>query len=242
MKQVPVTAQLKQFFRSCPQTLIMEGFCNYFDNVTVFNDGDNYALVARIAANYRQCCMYTSSTDFIDEVLAMLDGEVEFYGVSSFVTDYLAPKFPFKWLTNCTLYVWDGHPLDTSVIDCDIRRLDSSYVQQVSDGTPYHADLDNVRKCLAIHPSAAIYVDGKAVCWCLLHQEGSLGMLFTLPEYRRKGYALKVMTAICDMVIKSGSIPYAYIIVGNKVSEHLAAKYNMLPVGTADYFLIDKGE
>lgn len=242
MKQVPITPQLKQFFRSCAQTLIMEGYCNYFDDVAVYNDGDSYALIATISPTYRQCCMYTASTSFIDEVLAMLDGEVEFYGVPTFVTDYVSQKYAFKWLTNCTLYVWDGQPLDTTVINCNIRPLDPSYAQMVSDGTPYHADLDNVRKCLAMHPSAAVYVDGNAVCWCLLHQEGSLGMLYTLPEHRRKGYALQVMTAISDMVIKSGNVPYAYIIQGNTASEKLAPKYNLRPVGKADYFLIDKGE
>lgn len=242
MKQIPITPQLKQLFRSRPQTLIMEGYCNYFDDVAVFSDGDNYALIAAISPSYRQCCMYTASTSFIDEVLAMLDGEVEFYGVSAFVTDYIAQKYAFAWLTKCTLYVWDGRPLDTTVIDCDVRQLDTSYAQMVSDGTPYHADVSNVRKCLAMHPSAAIYVDGKAVCWCLLHQEGSLGMLYTLPEYRRKGYALKVMTAISNMVIKSGNVPYAYIIQGNTASEQLAPKYNLSPVCKANYFLISKGE
>lgn len=238
MKQVPITTELLQRFRANPQTLIFEGYCVNFDNVTVYNDGDSYALTAVNHLGATECCIYTEQTSFIDEVAEMLRGGVKLCGVSAFITDYLKQRYNFEWLTRCGLYVWNGLPLDTSVIDCDIRPLELQYAKQVSDGTPYHADINDVRMCLTRHPSAAVYIDGKPVCWCLLHLEGSLGMLYTLPEYRRQGYALKVMTAITQMVLSSGNVPYAYIIEDNAASKSLAAKYNLYDVCRADYFEI----
>lgn len=243
MKQLQINAQLKQVFRSNPRTLIFEGYCDNFSNVTIYNDGSNYALTVLNNFGATECCIFSDSTQFIDSVFATLRGRIKICGVSTFVTDYLASKYDFLWLTHCTLYAWNGKPLDLSVFDCsprcDIRPLDQQYAQQVSDGTPYHADLDDVRLCLTKHPSAAIYIDGKPVCWCLLHLEGDLGMLYTLPEYRHKGYALKVMTALTDKVIKSGNIPYCFIIKGNVASENLALKYNLQPICDADYFEIN---
>ena len=239
MKKVPITTELLKRFRSNPQTVIFEGYCVNFDNVTVYNDGDSYALTVVNHLGVTECCLYTDSTSFIDDALSVLRGSVKFCGVSSFVTGYLQSRYNFKWLTHCDLHVWNGNPLDLSVIaDCEIRPLDVSYVQQVSDGTPYHADLKDVRMCLAKHPSAAVYVNGKAVCWCLLHLEGDLGMLYTVPEYRRQGYALKVMTALTQMVIDKGNVPYAYIIEDNVASKNLAVKYNLRQVCRADYFEI----
>lgn len=240
MKKVPITTELLRRFRKIPQTLIFEGYCVNFDNVTVYNDGDSYALTAVNHLGNTECCLYTDSTAFIDEVVGILNGAVKFCGVSTFVTDYLQARYGFKWLTRCYLYVWNGKPLDLSVIDgCNVRPLEPSYVQQVSDGTPYHANIDDVRMCLIRHSSAAIYIDGKAVCWCLLHLEGSLGMLYTVPNYRRQGYALKVMTAISQMVIEQGNVPYAYIIEDNLASKSLAPKYNLQDFGRADYFEIN---
>ncbi len=241
MKKVSVTTKLLNRFRSNPATLIFEGYCVNFDNVTIYNDGDSYALTVVNHLGVTECCVDTSNTSFIDELLKSLCGKVKFCGVSKFVVDYLQSKYVFNWLTNCDLYVWNGNPLDLSVIDCEIRPLEMSYVRQVSDGTPYHADLTDVKMCLNKHPSAAAYVDGKAVCWCLLHLEGDLGMLYTLPQFRRQGYALKVMTALTQMVIDKGNIPYAYIISDNVPSKNLAEKYNLQFACNTNYFEINKG-
>ena len=61
-------------------------------------------------------------------------------------------------------------------------------------------------------------------------------MLFTLPEYRHKGLALDVMTALCQMLIDIGQKPFAYIVDGNVASISLAAKYNLKQIGHASYF------
>lgn len=239
MKKVPVTTELLKRFRSNPQTVIFEGYCVNFGGVTIYNDNDSFALTVVNHLGVTECCVYTDSTDFIDGVLSILKGSVKFCGVSPFVTEYLHSRYPFVWLTHCDLYVWNGKPLDLSVVDCDIRSLDISYVRQVSDGTPYHADLTDVRMCIEKHPSAAVYKDGKAVCWCLLHLEGDLGMLYTVPEFRRQGYALKVMTALTQMVIDRGNVPFAYIIEDNVASKNLALKYNLQEICPADYFEIN---
>ena len=241
MKQVPITTELLRLFRQNEQTLLFEGYCVNFDNVTVYSDFDSYALTVLNHLGITECCIYTEQTAFIDEVLTILRGNVKFCGVSTFVADYLKSRFDVTDVTDCTLYVWNGEPLDTSVIDCEIRPLGTQYAQQVSDGTPYHADINDVRMCLTRHPSAAVYVDGKPVCWCLLHLEGSLGMLYTVPEFRRQGYALKVMTAISQTVIDNGNIPYAYIIQGNTVSESLAPKYHLRAVCKTHYFNVNLG-
>ena len=237
MKQIQVTTELLQQFRSNPQTLLFEGYCVNFDNVTVYAEDNSYALTAPYGG-VTDCCVYTDNLAFVDKVLEILHGNVKFCRVSKFIADYLQNKFTALWRTNCYLYVWNGKQLNTSVIDCDIRPLDPKYAQQVSDGTPYHADTDEVRTCLIKHPSSAVYVDGQAVCWCLLHMEGSLGMLYTVPEFRRKGYALKVMTALSQTVIDKGNVPYAYIIQDNVASLNLAVKYNLQKVCEADYLEI----
>ena len=90
-----------------------------------------------------------------------------------------------------------------------------------------------------MYPSAAVWLDGKPVSWCIMHNDKSLGMLYTMPEHRHKGYALQVMTALCNAVIAQGDTPYAYIRRDNVASQKLAEKYNLRRVKAADYFLIE---
>lgn len=239
MKQISITRELRQYFRSIPETVIFDGYIANFDNVKVFSDGNNYALTALNAQGYTECCLHCCNTRVAIDFVAGLCGKVKLCGISQELTAELSKLYRFEWLTKCNLYVWNGKPLDLSVVDCEIRSLDPCYVNDVSNGTPYHADIGDVLECLNKHPSAAAYVDGKAVCWCLLHLEGDLGMLYTVPQYRRQGYALKVMTALTQMVIDKGDIPYAYIIEGNVASESLAPKYNIERVCHADYLEIN---
>ncbi|MCM1533655.1 MAG: GNAT family N-acetyltransferase [Corallococcus sp.] len=238
MKQVPITKELLDTFRGSSQTLIMEGYCKYFSDVTVYTDGNGYATVAVTGEETRECCISGEDVSFAESLITSLNGQIKFCGVSPVITEYLRKKYRFEWETNCYLYVWNGKPLACEC-KCEIRPIDATYAAEISAGTPYGADIEDIIRCIAVHPSAAAYVDGKPVCWCLLHMEGSLGMLYTLPRYRRQGYALEVMTALTDKVIERGDIPFAYIVRDNVASLNLACKYNLEEAGKADYFQIN---
>ena len=117
--------------------------------------------------------------------------------------------------------------------------MDAAYAQKESDGTHDHAAISDVKDCITNRPSSAVYIDGAPVCWCLVHLEKSLGMLYTEPTHRHKGYALEVMTSLCNKVIALGDVPYAYIVQTNVASANLATKYNLVKIKQADYFEIN---
>ena len=238
MKQVKPTKNLLKKFKSNAETLIFEGFATNADSVVIYNDGDSYALVADVKGAIK-LCLKTDSADFVVTVLQKLSGkQVEFSGVDPFVTEMLRARYNFLWETNTYLYVWNGKPLDYKCQQ-QIDSMQAKFAQKVSDGTHYHAPVADIVECLNRHPSAAIYVDGEPICWCLLHLDKTLGMLYTEPQHRRKGYALEVMTALTNKVIAQGDVPYAYIVVDNVASQNLAAKYNLERVKRADYFMIN---
>ena len=238
MKRLIPSPELLKMFKSRPDMLIFEGYCSLSDETVVWQDGDNFALVARVG-DVHKCCFVTDCRAFVAEVLAPICGKVELCGVDPCVTEWLRDSYKYEYETHCYLYVWNGQALPY-INNQNIHPLSPEFAQLVSDGTHYHAYTDEIKECLARHPSAAITVNGKPICWCLCHLEKSLGMLYTLPEYRHKGYALKVMTALCNEVIANGDIPYAYIVTDNTASINLAAKYNLVCVKCADYFRFEK--
>lgn len=240
MQKINVTSELIQFFKGNPDTLIFEGYISILKDVAIYNDGDSYALVAKVNG-VNKCCFRTDSADFVLAVIAKVSGRVELCGVDPSVTDIVKQHYALLWETNCDLYVWNGEPLPY-VCKQQIHPISPKYAQLISDGTHYHAPIDEITECLSLHPSSAVYVDGEPVCWCLLHLEKSLGMLYTLPEHRHNGYALEVMTALCNQVIAQGDVPFAYIVCDNVASKNLAAKYNLQYFKRADYFEIDFGK
>ncbi len=238
MKELQINDQLIKFFQSNYLTQIMAGTCiNYPQGCRAFTDGESYALLVSENGTVTDCYLYTQNLAFVDEVCQSLHGEVSFNGVTEQIYTYLRSKYTETYFTACNLYVWDGTPL-TRQAQGDLRKVDSSMAQMVSDGTFYHASVEGICEAIAKRPSSALFVDGKPVCWCILHEDNSLGMLYTLPEYRKKGYALEVMTHLVHQVIDSGIMPFCYIVNGNTASESLALKYNMKYVCDASYVTV----
>ncbi len=227
MKKTAVTEELIEKFKSRAETLNFAGLIKNNPDAALYTDNDGCMLVSPdLFGEGTTCCVYSYSERFADEACAKLSGEITFCGISDFVRSRILQKHAPLWETRCGLYVWNGKPL-TYRCQADLRPMNAAFAEEVSLGTPYRASFDDIKECIANRPSCAVYVDEKPVCWCLTHFENSLGMLYTLPEHRRKGYALEVMTCITNKLIAQGDIPYAYIVKGNSASELLAPKYNL---------------
>ena len=237
MKKIPVTTQLLEQFKSKPQTLILYGYLTAMANVDLYQSGDNYATVVHNGRFY-ECTIASEDVDFVDQFVDSFSNcYAEFRMITPKVANYLATKYNFGYRVTCGLFVWNGQPLPY-VCKGDLRSMSPEFAHLVAQGTDY-ASTEDVLELLDMHPSSALYVDNKPVCWCLLHLEKSLGMLYTLPQHRKKGYALEVMTHLTNQVITNGDIPYATIIKGNVPSENLALKYQLEYVCDVDYISID---
>jgi 8-oxo-dGTP diphosphatase len=56
--------------------------------------------------------------------------------------------------------------------------------------------------------SAGICVDGKLVAWGLTHDDGSLGTMHVLEDYRRRGYAKEISISLINQCSAIGKIPF----------------------------------
>jgi hypothetical protein len=97
------------------------------------------------------------------------------------------------------------HLQDPSYI---MDTLALSDVQVVNDNwtykSPYSVDL--ITEMISKYHTSCIRLKstGEAVCWVLEYPDGSVGMLFTQPEHRRKGLAKICMQDISRKVLAAG--------------------------------------
>ncbi len=80
-------------------------------------------------------------------------------------------------------------------------------------------------------PSVGVFRNGRLAGFSLTHDEGTLGVLEVLPEYRRQGLAEKMSVALCRKVREAGGIPTVHIKCGNRASMALAAKLGYVSTG-----------
>lgn len=217
---------------------IMGAIANSADgSIDIYAD-DNGSLACVVAEG---CYIATTSEQFVSEVLDVLPSRIDFCAVSNFVVEYLSSRYALEWATPCYMYSYNGKPYDNSALDgLDIRPLTAEHWQLVSDGTPYKPDKSRVVDDIVNRISSAIYVNNQPVSWCVLHRDNSLGMLYTLPEYRGRGYGVKMVIAQCIKLLDMGQIPYSCVIKGNKVAENITDKYNVDYVCDVTWCGIDK--
>jgi 8-oxo-dGTP diphosphatase len=69
--------------------------------------------------------------------------------------------------------------------------------------------------------SAAIMKKGKLVAWGLTHDDGALGSLHVLDEYRKKGYGKEILISLIHQNRKLGKISFAQIEEKNTTATNL---------------------
>lgn len=71
------------------------------------------------------------------------------------------------------------------------------------------------------------YCESGLVGFIGVHDDGSMGMLEVLPEYRRRGIALSLEVALINRLIEQKKLPYAQIVSSNDKSARLQEKLGM---------------
>lgn len=79
------------------------------------------------------------------------------------------------------------------------------------------------------------YCNGNLVSWCLTQFDGSIGMVFTLPEFRRHGLAALLNVRLTSELIKLQGRAFCYVIRDNQTSLKMFSKLGYEQTCTVDW-------
>ncbi len=162
-----------------------------------------------------------------------------FSGTNDVVFNYFKAHELLNWKNTCSQYHFAGEkfegviPLDSLTIE-DAEYVDEHYEYNNDDS------LDKIKDAILNRPTSCIRIGGVLVSFVLLHNDDSIGYMFTLPEYRGKGYAYQLTKDIVNKTIDSGRLPYIQIVKGNHKSEQLALKAGFIKHGEVEWFGVIK--
>ena len=119
------------------------------------------------------------------------------------------------------LYRTDGGVLENGI---SIRPLTMEYLDTAC--AVYHTvdDPEYMRGRIAKGAMYGAFIDGQMAGFMGVHDEGSIGLLEVLPEYRRRHVAMALETYVFNRFIEQGMTPYGQIVVGNEASGRLQEK------------------
>ncbi len=152
---------------------------------------------------------------------------------------YILSNRNTDWILKVRQYVLPG---DTDVstagnICTDLLSDDADYIFQNSIYNKY-TDPDYIKTRIQNGESSCIRVDGKLVAWGLTHDDGAMGFLHVMPQYRGKGFAQIVTSDLILKLRSKGLAAYVQIEDSNKASLGLTEKFGFIHQCSLSWFKI----
>lgn len=97
--------------------------------------------------------------------------------------------------------------------DAQIVYANSEYKEYIS--------VEYVTDCIQKGISAGLYENKKLVSWAITQDDGAIGFLHALENYRRKGFGYSVTLSMIQKVRNNGGLPFANVAASNKRSMNL---------------------
>jgi len=189
--------------------------------------------------------IYSKEDSFINEVMDTFseDGFYGFAGIDDSIAKKIKERYRTVWDNPCALYYLPKENLDLGLIKHPVQDVDVKDAEIVDKYYEFRhpESIEAIRKDIELRPSSAVYVDGEPVCWVLVHDDNSMGIMYTREEYRRKGYAVDVTLDLAAKIYERENIPYLQIIERNNMSPGLAKKCNFVNCGEVTWFGIVSG-
>jgi hypothetical protein len=236
-----VTRELINFLEEdLIQNLNILGIIENEVNIEIYVDNIKYPRGVLVKNGYFNF-IYTKEDSFINDFLFNYCKAEEYYGfpgIEEGIREKLRNHFTTRWENPCDLYYLPKENLNlalkknkTSSINIkDADIINQHYAHKNKDS------FSRIENNILTRPSSAIYLEDKIASWVLVHNDNSMGIMYTLEEYRGKGYAVDVTIDLCDKISKLGKIPFLQIIENNTMSPGLARKCGFIKYGRAIWF------
>jgi 8-oxo-dGTP diphosphatase len=95
-----------------------------------------------------------------------------------------------------------------------------------------------IRSRILAGPSAAVYESEKPVAWLMTQDDGSIGVLHVVEDYRGKSYAYDMTICIALEIRRKGGLPFVHIEEANTKAMNLARKVGFRRDRTLHWFKI----
>lgn len=168
----------------------------------------------------------SESKDEFRHLMEMLKGEDENFAVlEDWMLSLLLEKFKLDIeLTTMKLVLPDDVVIPEPTID--IIPLTSHYAEYIYNNYSYQnfTTAEYIRDRIEKGGGGGIFVNDKLAAWVLTQDDGAIGLLHVLDEFRRKGYAKELTHYQIQQVRNKGRVPFVQIEERNFKSLNLSKK------------------
>lgn len=219
------------------------GVIDNTDNQIRFDSTSGTVWVSHGYFNY----VYGSSEKVMHQFDALEEGFYGFAAVHGDLATILRKGHFLHWYEPTERHVFQGDQKDlngllmncpyelVNVPMCEAEGIDNRY--EYKDDTTFASIQDAINN----RPTSGVYLDGKLVSYALVHEDDSIGFMYTLEAYRHLGIGYWVTLDITAKMLQKGRVPFVEITEKNFKSQGLAKKTGYVKDAFTPWFGIIKG-
>ncbi|MCT4631508.1 MAG: GNAT family N-acetyltransferase [Firmicutes bacterium] len=217
---------------------------NLIYNVNVINFINNYEIdeiktegnIVLIKGSSDEKWLYTSCKNKkeFEKILAWVDESDKYFVIQrDWELEMIREKYEIDWLLSCEKLVLSD---DVKLVEGDNDKLtnieadDAEYIYN-NYGYSDYASVEYIRERIINDLALGIKKDKKLVAWLLIHDDGAIGMLHVLEEYRGNGHARNLMESMIVKLRSENRIPFVHIESRNIASKNLCKKLGFTKYG-----------
>lgn len=166
-----------------------------------------------------------SEDEFLQLILGLDEDDKCFAVLEDWMLPYIIKNKEIRSQLTSIKLVYDEKtslpPIEASVVK--LSAADAPYIYENSKYKEY-ISIEYIQERICNGIGLGIYKDKKLVAWAITHDDGAIGFLNVLEDYRRKGYGFDVTVALIKRLLEQGEIPFVHIEEKNEKSMNLALK------------------
>lgn len=166
-----------------------------------------------------------SSDDLIQLLEGLDEGDKCFAAIEDWMLPYIIKgREARSRLTSIKLVYDQNTPLPP--VKANITRLSTADARYVFDNSIYkeYISVPYIEERIDQGVALGIRKDGRLIAWAITHDDGAIGFLNVLEDYREKGYGTQITAAIINKLLELGELPFVHIEEENTKSMSLALK------------------
>lgn len=167
----------------------------------------------------------SNSKDEFESMLESMQNEKYFAILEDWMVPMVEAEGSLEWKLSCIKFFFPDSK-EVPEVDAPITPLSVDDAEWIFQNGKYSEFTSTryIREMIQKGPAIGIRQDGHLVAWVMTHDDGAIGFLHVLPEYRSRGYAIALTCEMIRRVKRSGKIPFVHIEEENTSSIRLAKK------------------
>lgn len=194
-----------------------------------FQMGDTVFILGR--SDHRWAYISSDNADELRAGMRLFGDKADYFSsLEPWMVPIVARDKKVEWELRACRYVC-SNPAEIATGTEMISDLDVSHAAFIHQHLNYREfiSIEYVTKRIEKDAAVGVFENDCLAAWGLTHDDGALGFLHVLPEFRRRGYGEGVIRALVDQKKRTCENLFVNIEKGNLKSKNLFIKLGFLP-------------